>query len=121
MKNSIKNITTLKAVIAFSILALFASCSKDSSTTLTTSAVAFEHATAKPIFDKYCTSCHASGKSNAKDWLYNAADYNTSIKGYISTIYNDVYTKKSMPQGASLTTAELASFKSWYDSGYPAK
>jgi hypothetical protein len=88
--------------------------------TVVSTTVALTNATMKPWFDTYCASCHASGKVNQNDWLYNPANYTTSIKGSISKIYSEVYTKKSMPEGTKLTAAELAAFKAWYDSGYPA-
>lgn len=126
MKIVIKNTVRAKALMTLGFCAIvlmatsLGSCKKEDTTSGTTT-VAFEHATIKPLFDKYCASCHASGKSNANQWLYNAADYNASIKAAISNLYKSVYTNKTMPQGATLTTAELTSFKSWYDSGYPAK
>jgi hypothetical protein len=115
----IKSTLTLGSVAIFLTLVVLTSCKKDAVTPTTT--VAFEHATIKPIFDTYCVSCHSTGKVNANKWLYNPADYNSSIKGYITSIYKDVFTTKSMPQGASLTAAQLTAFKAWYDAGYPAK
>ncbi|HAK80398.1 MAG TPA: hypothetical protein DCM71_26735 [Runella sp.] len=109
------------ALVGVSLLSACSTSSVDPATDTTTTKVAFEHATAKPIFDTYCASCHASGKSNYRDWLYDPADYTTTIKGKISTIYNEVYVKKSMPEGTSMTAAQLAAFKAWYDAGYPAK
>jgi len=81
--------------------------------------IAFTNADAKPIFDKYCASCHASGKANAGDWLYDASDYDGSIKGSINDIYQTVYVRRSMPRGSSISAAELTKFKAWYDAGYP--
>lgn len=99
-----------------------ASASSSTNFTVTTASTttAFTNATIKPMFDTYCASCHASGKSNQKDWLYNPADYTVSIKGYITKLYSEVYTKKTMPEGTKLSTAELTAFKAWYDAGYPA-
>ncbi len=98
------------------VLLLFvnASCNKNPKT------VAFTNSAAKPIFDSKCKSCHGSGMSAQRSWLYDASDYNGSIKPYISSIYSTVYVQKSMPQGSTLTQAELSSFKAWYDAGYPA-
>lgn len=109
------------SLVGVSLLPACSTSSVDPTDTSTTTKVAFEHATAKPIFDTYCASCHASGKSNYRDWLYDPTDYTTTIKGKISTIYNEVYVKKSMPEGTKLSTTELAVFKAWYDAGYPAK
>ncbi|MFN8347778.1 MAG: hypothetical protein U0X91_22425 [Spirosomataceae bacterium] len=86
----------------------------------TTTKVAFSNASMKPFFDTYCTECHASGKSNYKDWLYDPTNYTTSIKASITTIYNEVYVRKTMPENTTLTAAQLAAFKAWYDAGYPA-
>lgn len=101
------------AIIGFSI----SSCTK----TTTSSKTAFTNATMKPWFDSYCASCHASGMSDAAKWLYDPADYTSSIENQISTIYREVYVNKSMPVGVQLSSSELNSFKSWYDAGYPAK
>lgn len=106
---------TLLFVFAIASIAIGAgSCKKSSN-------VVFEHATMKPWFDKYCASCHASGKSNAGDWKYDAADYDGTIKNKISKIYQTVYTNKTMPKGTTLSQTDLDAFKSWYDGGYPAK
>jgi|GEM_PF-1057486 len=109
------------ALVGVCLLPACSTSSVDPTDTSTTTKVAFEHATAKPIFDTYCASCHASGKSNYRDWLYDPADYTTTIKGKISTIYSEVYVKKTMPEGTKLSATELAAFKAWYDAGYPAK
>lgn len=107
---------SINSLFAAAILVVaFASCKKSSST------AAFEHSTMKPWFDNYCASCHASGKANASNWKYDATDYDNSIKGKISKIYSTVYTNKSMPQGSTVSTTDMAAFKSWYDAGYPAK
>ena len=91
------------------------------STTTTTTTTVFEHAIMKPWFDTYCASCHATGKSNARDWLYNPANYESSIKGVITNLRSQVVTLRAMPQGISLSAAELNKFKTWYDAGFPAK
>jgi mono/diheme cytochrome c family protein len=101
------------AFIGFSI----SSCKKTNITTKT----AFTHSTMKPLFDSYCASCHASGKSDSGRWLYDPSDYTGSIQASISSIYNSVYINKTMPVGLKLSSSELNSFKSWYDAGYPAK
>jgi mono/diheme cytochrome c family protein len=116
----IKSTLTLSSLAVIFLLSVLTSCKKETTVTPTTT-VAFEHATIKPFFDTNCASCHATGKINANKWLYNPADYASSIKGYITSIYKDVYTTKSMPQGATLSAAQLTSFKTWYDAGYPAK
>ena len=91
------------------------------STTTTTTTTVFEHAIMKPWFDTYCASCHATGKSNARDWLYNPANYESSIKGVITNLRSQVVTLRAMPQGISLSATELNKFKTWYDTGFPAK
>jgi cytochrome c5 len=91
---------------------VLSSCKKSSNN------VAFTNATMKPWFDTNCSSCHASGKSDAKKWLYDAND-ETTIQNNISSIYKAVYTSKTMPP-TGISAAELAKFKSWYDSGHPS-
>ena len=86
----------------------------------TSTGTAFTNTTMKPWFDDNCASCHASGKKNADEWLYNASNYESSIKSEISSIYSEVYTRRSMPEGYSLSTDELNKFKTWYDDGYPS-
>lgn len=113
---SLKKISITVFAITLGI-SIISSCKK---TTTSTSKVAFTNATMKPWFDTYCASCHASGKSDSGKWLYDPADYDGSIKAEISTLYREVYTKKSMPEGTSLSTSELAKFKNWYDAGYTA-
>ena len=108
----IKFVATLTFIASLSIIV---SCKKSS-----TPKVAFTNADAKPLFDNYCASCHASGKSDAGKWLYDSGDFDGSIKANISKIYSEVYTRKSMPVGKSLTSAELTAFKKWYDAGYPS-
>ncbi len=113
----------MSGVVVLGMATLF-SCtisSVEPTSTETSTAVAFEHATMKPFFDTYCSSCHASGKSNYRDWLYDASNYTTSIKANIATLHNQVYVRKSMPENTTLSTAQLAAFKAWYDAGYAAK
>lgn len=80
--------------------------------------VAFTNATMKPWFDTHCSSCHASGGVNARDWTYNPSN-EKSVQSYISDIYKEVYVRKSMPPGG-ISTAELNKFKAWYDAGHPS-
>jgi mono/diheme cytochrome c family protein len=93
------------------------SCTK---TATTTSKTAFTNATMKPWFDNYCASCHAAGKSDSGKWLYDASDYDGSIKASINSLYSSVYTRGSMPVGIQLSSSELNKFKTWYDAGYNA-
>jgi mono/diheme cytochrome c family protein len=111
---------TKTVILSLSILIsamVVTSCKKTA--TATTTGTAFTHATMKPWFDSYCASCHASGKSDSGKWLYNPNDYENSIKASISSLYRTIYSQKSMPQGQTLSASELASFKTWYDAGYP--
>lgn len=82
--------------------------------------VAFTNTEIKSLFDTHCASCHASGKSNSNDWFYDPSDYDGSIKGEISDLYAEVFTRRSMPIGRTLSADELSKFKAWYDRGYPA-
>lgn len=81
--------------------------------------VAFTNTAAKNWFDTRCASCHASGKSNANNWLYDPSDYNTSIKGHIDHIYEQMIQYKSMPP-ALWQTSDSTTFITWYNAGYPA-
>lgn len=108
--NNLKKILLLSSS---AVLMFASSCKKDKT--------AFTNSTMKPWFDSYCKSCHGSGGANSGDWKYDPTDYSSSIKSKISDIYRVVYTQKTMPQGTTLTQAELDKFKSWYDSGYPAQ
>lgn len=83
--------------------------------------VEFTHTTMRPWFDTYCKSCHASGGSNSGDWKYNSADFNNTVKKYISDIKRTVVDKKSMPQGTTLSATELQKFVDWYNAGYPVQ
>ncbi|MEN9511551.1 MAG: hypothetical protein RLZZ370_1370 [Bacteroidota bacterium] len=109
-----KNRLLTGAVLGCALLTalLTTSCKKEST--------AFEHATMRPWFDSKCGSCHGKGGSNRLAWAYNPEDFAGSIKGKISKIYSEVYTKKSMPPSGA-TQAELDAFKAWYDGGFPAK
>jgi len=107
------NVITLVTIAFFS--AVIISCKK---TTTATTKIAFTNAEMKPWFDTYCASCHSNGRSNSSQWLYDASDYDKSIKSEIGELYKEVYTNKSMPIGVSLTASELTKFKSWYDAGY---
>jgi cytochrome c5 len=100
------------AVLAVFIIVYGLSCKK--------AKVDFAHASMKPWFDTYCASCHAAGKSDAGKWLYDASDFNGSIKDNIAEIYKLVYVNKSMPP-SGITQAELAKFNDWYNAGYSAK
>ncbi len=83
-------------------------------------AVYFTNSTIKTMFDNNCKSFHARGSANSDDWLYDVADYNTSIKKKISTLYNEVYNRRKARPGKNLTDKDYQNFKAWYDSGYPA-
>jgi len=106
-----KSFFILTAILGI-VLSITNSCNKASD-------VPFEHATMKPFFDSKCASCHAPGASSASSWKYDASDYST-IKNHISSIYQNVYVRKTMPP-IGLNSAELVAFKAWYDAGYPAK
>lgn len=81
--------------------------------------VEFTNTTMRAWFDTYCKSCHQSGGSAAKNWKYDGSDFNNTIKKYISDIKKEVVDKKSMPEGQTLSTAELQKFIDWYNAGYP--
>ncbi|MBK7959423.1 MAG: hypothetical protein IPK03_15845 [Bacteroidetes bacterium] len=108
----------MKKILLFSALIITAayvltSCSKTSSGT------AFTHATMKPWFDANCASCHASGKSDAGQWLYDPSNHESSIIGHKDHLKEVVHDKKTMPPtGASV--ADINAFKTWYDAGCPA-
>ncbi|MBL7772898.1 MAG: cytochrome c [Chitinophagaceae bacterium] len=81
--------------------------------------VEFTNTTMRTWFDTYCKSCHQSGGSASKDWKYDAADFNNTIKKYIGDIKKEVADKKSMPEGQTLSASELQKFVDWYNAGYP--
>jgi len=103
-------------LLSIGIAGLLGSCQKNASS----EKIAFTNASVKPIFEAKCASCHSASGSNSGVWLYDASDYNSSIKSPISKLYRSVYTDKSMPRGTSLSASELQAFKTWYDAGYPA-
>lgn len=94
-----------------SLMTIVYSCKSNSPT-------AFTNATMKPWFENYCASCHANGAYNAGSWLYDPTN-DQSIQEHIEHIYNEVYTKKTMPP-SGLSQAELDKFKKWYDAGHPS-
>jgi hypothetical protein len=109
------NKRTVLAIAAACLGVLFyASCTKSCTK------LSFTQSTMKPWFDKYCLSCHGTGKSNASEWKYDPEDYTCTIKNNIDNIYNQVYVNKKMPP-SSVTAADLAAFKAWYDAGAPAQ
>lgn len=110
-----KKIVFSVVLVAAGATVFVTSCKKESTT------VKLEHATAKAWFDTRCAQCHASGGPNVSDWYYNPNDYNTSIKNNINRIYNEILVDKSMPDPLGPNSADSATFKAWYDAGYPAK
>ncbi len=82
--------------------------------------IAFTYSVMKNWFDVECASCHAVGKSNAASWLYDASDYNLSFKNNVSTLKNVILTKKTMPPGKTLTSAEIEKLSQWFDAEAPA-
>ena len=88
-----------------------------------TTPTAFTYSPVKTTFDNKCATCHTSGKSNSSDWLYNPANYETSIKALISKIYsstNSLTAKMAVAQYGNLTQTEVDAIKTWYAAGYPA-
>lgn len=81
--------------------------------------VEFTNTTMRPWFDTYCKSCHQSGGSADNKWKYDAADFNNTVKKYISSIKKEVADKKTMPEGQTLSASELQKFNDWYNAGYP--
>lgn len=100
------------SILIFSVIISWWSCKK-------TPAVPFTNPAMRAFFDTKCASCHASGKVNAGDWLYDPSDYNATIVSHSGHLKEEVYDKKTMPPSGA-TAAELAAFKAWYDAGYPA-
>lgn len=104
-------ITLLTFIVA--VFAMAYSCSK--STTKT----AFTNASIKPLMETKCASCHASGKVNAGEWLYDPTDYDATITSHKEHLKELVLDKKTMPP-TGLTVAEYTAFQSWVSAGYPA-
>lgn len=63
-----------------------------------------------------CSSCHAAGGSASSFFTFNAY---ASVVANASRIKQVVLVTKSMPQGGSLTAAELASLNKWFEDGLP--
>jgi hypothetical protein len=82
---------------------------------------ALTNAVTKNWFDSNCSRCHSAGKIAEKDWLYDATDYQASIKAHLSTIYQEVVTEAVMPEDKPLSAADMTAFKKWYDAGASSK
>lgn len=90
-------------------------------TTTTTTKIALTYASVKSIFDSKCASCHASGKSDAGRWLYDATDYASSIQANKERIHTvTATTSASMSTRAGLTATEVNTLNTWYNAGSPA-
>jgi cytochrome c5 len=81
--------------------------------------IAFTNIKAKPWFDTYCASCHASGKSDSKKWLFDPTDFNSSIKDEMPKMHSLVAIQKTMPP-SGMSATELQVFLDWYNAGFPA-
>jgi hypothetical protein len=82
--------------------------------------VAFKHTTLKPWFDKNCSRCHATGKSNYLSWEYKIDDFETTFTPHNKKmLYRVIVTERVMPKNASLTDIEIEIFKNWFDQGCP--
>jgi hypothetical protein len=105
----------MKQLLASSLLiaVLFSSCKKDDVTC--NGSTPTYNSTVKQILDSKCMSCHGSGSSDG--------DYSTYSK--LSPILTsgkfeeEVLTKKSMPQGSSLSSDQLSTLRCWIDNGFP--
>jgi cytochrome c5 len=104
------------AVVLFAVTTILHSCKKES-----TAKVAFTHSVMKPWFDLNCAGCHASGASNAGDWLYDPTDYEGSISMHLSHIKMHVIdgVNPIMPPNG-LSQAEKDKFIAWFNLGGPA-
>jgi hypothetical protein len=66
------------------------------------------------LFQTKCASCHAPGRPQASFWTFNGY---SSVISNADQIRNLVIVTKVMPQGGSLSAAELKSLQDWYDQG----
>jgi len=66
------------------------------------------------LFQTKCASCHAPGQPQASFWTFNGY---ASVNGNADQIKQLVLVSKTMPQGGSLSAAELKSLQDWYDQG----
>ncbi|WP_029284644.1 cytochrome c [Pedobacter sp. R20-19] len=80
-----------------------------------TSTVTYTNFTQALIQTK-CAGCHGAGRSAASIWTFNGL---ASITSNETRIRRVVLETKSMPIGGSLTAAELASLKEWFDNKMP--
>jgi len=59
-----------------------------------------------------CVSCHSAGGTSPD--LSTSCNILSNYEG----IYNDCVVSKTMPQGGSLTAAQISIIKGWYDAGH---
>ncbi|MGY4385004.1 putative membrane protein [Pedobacter sp. UYP24] len=71
---------------------------------------------AESLFQSKCSSCHASGKSDAGFFTLNGY---ASIKANAERIKQAVLVSKRMPKAGSLSATELQSLSTWFDNGMP--
>ncbi len=71
---------------------------------------------AEGLFQSKCSSCHASGKSDAGFFTLNGY---TSIKANAERIKQAVIVSKRMPKVGSLSATDLKSLSTWFDNGMP--
>lgn len=80
-----------------------------------TSTVTYTNFTQALIQTK-CAGCHGVGRSAASIWTFNGL---ASITSNETRIRRVVLETRTMPIGGSLTAAELASLREWFDNKMP--
>ncbi|HRI59967.1 MAG TPA: hypothetical protein PK228_09595 [Saprospiraceae bacterium] len=118
--------THLAILLALACVALWPGCDKKEEPTgpeCNISGVTFTYNTnIKPIIDKHCISCHATGSGVAQANQFDFTTYE-GMKPHLDEghVLDRVVIKKDMPQGnpTNMTQAERDSINCWILSGYP--
>ncbi len=104
------------ALLLFFVSILLASCLKNVEETIEETPETDPCATityainVKPIIDNNCIQCHGTGGNFPNLTTYNGTSANAS------SVKAEVVSRR-MPQGSSLTTAEIEAISCWVDAG----
>jgi len=106
------------------IYMLLASCSKNQAEEMKPETPAPENPGSTISYNNFtgallqtkCSGCHAPGMAAAAFFTFNGY---ASVVANAGRIKQAVLVTKSMPQGGSLTAAELESLSKWFDNGMP--
>jgi uncharacterized membrane protein len=126
MNKLLSNKTTFAMLFALACITLWPGCDKDDEPTgpaCNISGVTFTYNTnIKPIIDKHCISCHATGSGVAEADQFDFTTYE-GMKSHLDAghVRERVVIDKDMPQGnpTNMTQAERDSINCWILAGYP--